>query len=243
MSSNASNDKSDPQSTNDLISKSIVSLHPIEKKILSILYPLKEKWITDNQLIKETELSIDQIRRGIEWLKFKNLILIEDSSDIKIYLKNKSSLENNDFVLPERKLVNCIKKGNNNIVDIIKGVEFDNNKEVFAAIKFGKNNNWINLENNSIFLLPESEFLSNEEKLIEKLIKSNSLLLSNLNSSENTSFEILKKRPNILDIKKITNKKYTITDLGISIFNKLSTDAVFQVLVEKYRKENLQLNI
>ena len=229
MSNNASNDKSDPQSTNDLISKSIVSLHPIEKKILSILYPLKEKWITDNQLIKETELSIDQIRRGIEWLKFKNLILIEDSSDVKIYLKNKSTLENNDFVLPERKMVNCIKKGNNNIVDIIKGVEFDNNKEVFAAIKFGKNNNWINLENNYIFLLPESEFLSNEEKLIEKLIKSNSLLLSNLNSSENTSFEILKKRPNILDIKKITNKKYTITDLGISIFNKLSTNAVSSI--------------
>jgi phenylalanyl-tRNA synthetase alpha chain len=179
LSSSASNDKSDPQSTNDLINKSIVSLHPIEKKILSILYPLKEKWITDNQLIKETELSIDQIRRGVEWLKFKNLILIEDSSDVKIYLKNKSTLENNDFVLPERKMVNCIKKGNNNIVDIIKGVEFDNNKEVFAAIKFGKNNNWINLENNSIFLLPESEFLSNEEKLIEKLIKLHSLLLSN----------------------------------------------------------------
>ncbi len=226
MSSNAGNDKSDPESSNDLINKLIVSLHPIEKKILSIMCPLKEKRITDDLLIKETGLSIDQIRRGVEWLKFKNLILVEDSSDIKIYLKNKLSLENNDFILPERKLVYCVKKGNNNIMDIIKSVEFDNNnKEVFAAIKFGKNNNWIDLKNNSIFLLPESKFLSNEEKLIEKLIKSNSLLISKLNSSEISSFEILKKRPNILDFKKITNKKYIITAFGISVFNKLLADA------------------
>ena len=107
---------------NDLINESIVSLHPIEKKILSILYLSKEKWIADNQLIKESALSIDQIRRGIEWLKFKNLITIEDNSEIEISLKNKSFLEKDDFTLPERKLVNCVKKGNKNIVDIIKSI-------------------------------------------------------------------------------------------------------------------------
>ena len=30
----------------------------------------------------------------------------------------------------------------------------------------------------------------------------------------------LKKRPNILDIKKITNKKYMISEIGIANFNK-----------------------
>ena len=125
-----------------------------KKKFSRILYISRGKWITDNQLIKESRLSIDQIRRGIEWLKFKNLITIKDSSEIEISLKKKLFLENNDFILPERKLVNCIKNGNKYILDIIKSNEFgNNNKEVFAAIKFGKNNRWIEVKDNAINLL------------------------------------------------------------------------------------------
>ena len=222
MTIDASSDKSNPPLSDNLINESIVSLHPIEKKILRILYISRGKWITDNQLIKESTLSIDQIRRGIEWLKFKNLITIKDSSEIEISLKKKLFLENNDFILPERKLVNCIKNGNKYILDIIKSNEFGNNdKEVFAAIKFGKNNRWIEVKDNAVNLLSKSEQLSNEEIFIEKLIKSNLLILSDLNESDLSSFEILKKRPNILDVKKITNKKYMISELGIAIFNKL----------------------
>ncbi len=228
MTIDASSDKSDSQLSDNLINESIISLHPIEKKILRILSLSGGKWITDNQLIEESTLSIDQIRRGIEWLKFKNLITIEDSSEIEISLKKKSILKNNDFILPERKLVNCVKKGNKDIIDIIKSNEFGNNdKEVFAAIKFGKNNRWIEVKDNSVNLLSKSEDLSNEEIFIEKLIKSNLLILSNLNESDFSSFEILKKRPNILDIKKITNKKYMISDLGIAVFNKLRTSATY----------------
>ncbi len=226
MTINTSSDKSDPSPSDNLINDSVISLHPIEKKILKTLSFSKERWITDNQLIKESMLSIDQIRRGIEWLKFKNLITIEDGSEFEISLKKKPFPENNDFTLPERKLVNCVKKGNKDIINIIKSNEFnDNDKEVFAAIKFGKNNNWIDVKNNTIILLPEYENLSDEEIFIEKLSKSNLLIFSNLNKSEISSFEILKKRPNILDIKKITNKKYIISDLGITIFNKLTTTA------------------
>ena len=219
-----SSDKSNLPLSDNLMNESIVSLHPIEKKILRILYISRGKWITDNQLIKESTLSIDQIRRGIEWLKFKNLITIKDSSEIEISLKKKLFLENNDFILPERKLVNCIKNGNKDILDIIKSNEFgNNNKEVFAAIKFGKNNRWIEVKDNAVNLLSKSEQLSNEEIFIEKLNKSNLLILSDLNESDFSSFEILKKRPNILDIKKITNKKYMISELGIVIFNKLKS--------------------
>jgi phenylalanyl-tRNA synthetase alpha chain len=229
----ASSDKSNPPLSDNLMNESIVSLHPIEKKILRILYISRGKWITDNQLIKESTLSIDQIRRGIEWLKFKNLITIKDSSEIEISLKKKLFLENNDFILPERKLVNCIKNGNKDILDIIKSNEFgNNNKEVFAAIKFGKNNRWIEVKDNAVNLLSKSEQLSNEEIFIEKLNKSNLLILSDLNESDSSSFEILKKRPNILDIKKITNKKYMISELGIAIFNKLKSTVTHPNLTE-----------
>jgi phenylalanyl-tRNA synthetase alpha chain len=224
LSINANNDEGrDKSLTTDLIKESTTaSLHPIEKNILSILYYTKGKWIADNELMKESDLSIDQIRRGIEWLKFKNFIVVEDNTDLEISLK-RPILENDTFYLPERKLVNCVREGKNNLVDIIKSEVFDSNsKEVFSAIKYCKNNKWITLKNNSVFLLPESECLSNEEKFIGKLVRLNPLIFSKLNDAEKSSFEILRKRPNVLEIKKIHNKKYAISDLGVSIFNKLN---------------------
>ncbi|MDP8906027.1 MAG: phenylalanine--tRNA ligase subunit alpha [Thermoproteota archaeon] len=224
MSVNANDEERDRlSSTTNLVKESIASLHPIEKKILSILYDDKEKWFTDNELTKESKLSIDQIRRGIEWLKFKNFIAVEDSTEFEISLKGPLK-ENYGFYLPERKLVNCVREGKSGIVDIIKSEAFNNNsKEVYSAIKHCKNNKWVDLKNNSVFLLPASEYLSNEERLVNKLAKLNSLTLSELNESEVSSFEILKKRPNVLDIKKIKNKKYIISDLGVSFFKELNS--------------------
>ena len=221
MSIDANINKTDT-SSNDFVMKSTdISLHPIEKNILSILHHSGGLWTGDNQLIEKSKLSIDQLRRGVEWLKFKNLIAIKESSDIEISLK-KSNIINNDFVLPERKLINCVKKGKKILTDIIKSDEFNNNnKEVYASLKFCKQNSWIDIKNNSVVLLPNSENLSDEEKLIKKLLKSNSLKLSNLNKSEIASFDLLKKRHDVLDIKKIRNKEYAISDWGVSVFDKM----------------------
>ena len=221
MNSNDGKDKADANLSNDDLNDSFVSLHPIEKKILSLLYNTKGIWLTDESLLEKSKLSIDQIRRGIEWLKFKNLIIIEDSTEFEISLKK--SMENyGDFLLPERKLINCIKSDNTKIVDIVKGNEFnDNEKEVFAAIRYAKNNGWIKIQNNNILLLPQCDNLSQEEILIKKIIKKNTVLLSDLDKSEISLFDVLKKRPNILNIKKIINKKYKISDLGILACQKL----------------------
>src|SRR5215217_537330 len=99
------NIKKTDTSSNDFVMESTnISLHPIEKNILSILHRSGGLWTVDNQLIEKSKLSIDQLRRGVEWLKFKNLIAIKESSEIEISLK-KSNITNNDFVLPERKLI------------------------------------------------------------------------------------------------------------------------------------------
>ena len=82
------------------------------------------------------------------------------------------------------------------------------------------------------FYCPNLSIYLMRKNFIEKLIKSNLLLLSDLNNSEISSFEILKKRPNILDIKKITNKKYMISELGISIFNKLKSTVTAPILLK-----------
>jgi phenylalanyl-tRNA synthetase alpha chain len=224
LSNNANNEERDDLSIANTIKDYVASLHPIEKSILSTLYYNEGKWITDDELIKKSDLYIDQIRRGVEWLKFKNFIAIDDGTEFEISLK-KSISHKDGFLLPERKLVNCIKQGKSDINDIIKSTAFNNNtNEAFSAIKYCKNNRWIVLKDKSISLLPQAEYLSNEEKLVEKLIKSNSLFLSKLSASDFSSFEILKKRPNVLDIKKVSSKKYKITDLGITIFKELNSE-------------------
>jgi phenylalanyl-tRNA synthetase alpha chain len=236
LSNNGSGDNTDSFSTNDSKSESFISLHPIERKILSILYDSKDNWVADDELIKKSELYIDQIRRGIEWLRFKNLITIEDTTEFKFSLKS-NLLKNNSFLLPERKLVNCVKKGLNIVVDIVKSDEFSSNEnEVFAAIKHAKNNGWINITNKQIMLLSESENLSKEEMLIKKLIKTNTLLLSDLDADEVATFDLLSKRPNVLDIKKISNKKYKISDLGLITYEEFSTRDNYASLLDPTKK-------
>ncbi|MGI0069495.1 MAG: phenylalanine--tRNA ligase subunit alpha, partial [Nitrosopumilaceae archaeon] len=52
-------------------------LHPIEIRILKSLS--EKQNLTPDELSLKTELSIDQVRRGIEWLRFKELVQVNES--------------------------------------------------------------------------------------------------------------------------------------------------------------------
>ena len=52
-------------------------LHPIEHKIIRKLRDSAS--LTYDELASGTKLTIDQVRRGLEWLKYKNLIEIKES--------------------------------------------------------------------------------------------------------------------------------------------------------------------
>ncbi len=80
--------------------------HDIEKKILETLQKLPNQ--TPEQLSKNTELSIDQIRRGIEWLRLKDLALVNESEKITFSL-GPNGLDSFKNGLPERKLINLLK--------------------------------------------------------------------------------------------------------------------------------------
>ena len=54
--------------------------HDIEKKILEILQKVPNQ--TPEQLSTNTELSIDQVRRGIEWLRLKGIAIVTESEKI-----------------------------------------------------------------------------------------------------------------------------------------------------------------
>ena len=60
------------------------AFHPIEQSILRSLSD--NDYVRVDSLVASTGLSIDQIRRGVEWLKFKNLISIKESSTQRVIL-------------------------------------------------------------------------------------------------------------------------------------------------------------
>ena len=78
-------------------------LHDIEKKIIEVLKSKPNQ--TTEQLSEITELSIDQIRRGIEWLRLKDLAEVSESTKKSVSL-GKNGLEAFRNGLPERKLIN-----------------------------------------------------------------------------------------------------------------------------------------
>ena len=150
---------------------SISSLHPIEKKLLSVLRSVEADWVTESDLVKSSELTVDQVRRGVEWLRYKDLVQISEDTEFKVYLHPDMS-DKEHLVLPERKLVNIVNKGVNKLSEIIKSEEFKgNDKEVFGAIRFCKKNNWISIIDDKVTLLSDSHKSSSEENFMAKLNK------------------------------------------------------------------------
>ncbi len=200
---------------------SISSLHPIEKKILSVLRLVEADWVTESDLIKSSELTVDQVRRGVEWLRYKDLVQISEDTNIKIYLHPDMS-DKEPLVLPERKLVNIVDKGVTKLSEIINSEEFNgNDKEVFGAIRFCKKNNWISIIDDKVTLLPDSHKSSSEENFMAKLKNTTTALESLIDKEDKKAYESLKKRHNLLVAEKLVHKKYRITQTSVHLVDSL----------------------
>ena len=115
-------------------------LHDIERQIVKALQ--SEPNLTEEQLVQETKLSMDQIRRGVEWLRQKSLADVSDSIRIS-YSLGKNGLDALKNYLPERRLVNLVKDGPKTFDEVrssLQGPDFN------AAIAHAKKNDWINIE-------------------------------------------------------------------------------------------------
>src|SRR5262245_14656181 len=118
------------------------AFHPIERSILKALSNNNES-IQVNALVTNTGLSIDQVRRGIEWLKFKNLISVSDTSTKRVYIAPEGMTAATKG-LPERRLLNAVKEGKVTIADVIASGSIKN-EEVNPAIAGARRNQWIRL--------------------------------------------------------------------------------------------------
>ena len=119
--------------------------HEIEKKIITSLQhnPIQ----TPEKLEKSTDLSPDQIRRGIEWLKLKDLAIVNESQTSTVSL-GKNGLESFHKGLPERRLLELLKNESKNLKDLQKELG-----TVFGpAIGLARKNNWVDTHDDKIIL-------------------------------------------------------------------------------------------
>ena len=151
-------------------------LHDIEKQIIKLLQSTPN--LTEEQLAQETKLSMDQIRRGVEWLRQKKLADVSETIKISSSL-GKNGLDALKNGLPERRLVNLVKDGPKTFDEIrssLQGPDFN------VAIANAKKNDWISIEKmetGSKISLKQEPVQTPEELMIstigEKTISSNPL--------------------------------------------------------------------
>jgi len=191
------------------MSGSAPTLHPIERSILKALANNNNNSSVEH-LATATGLSIDQMRRGIEWLKFKNLVSIRESfrSTVRLASEGKAAAING---LPERRLVGAIKEGKSTIDEVLASGSI-RKEEVNAAIAGARRNQWIQLVEGKMLVTPDAEKKSAEELLLAKLESVTDV--SQLNEVEKRALDQIKKRPNYVEVKEEKESTISLTEAG-----------------------------
>jgi len=185
----------------------VLNLHKIEKKILLTL--IKNDNLDIEKLAASTSLSLDNVRRGIEWLKFKGLVIvsIQKESIIQPLSEEPTVTPSEDkmqaidrLTLPERRILNEIKKTGQKKIKINELVKrcHMSNIEFSAGVQNAVMNGWLIKEADSLNLTKSSDRLSIEETVLEKILILKKIKLSELSDKELQAFNRLKKRPGYL---------------------------------------------
>jgi len=175
------------------------------------------------EIAKKARLEVDQVRKAVEELKEKGLV-VEEIKKLKKIRIGRKLIELN-LKLPERSLVDFIRE---------KGGEVDLNsvflqseipsEDIRAAIGKALEKKWIEIikqENRTVLRITEGAVEeSPEEKLLNKL-KLGEIDVSLLNEEDKRALERLKKRPGFVEEEEIEIRKIGITKKGLKEASKI----------------------
>lgn len=155
-------------------------LHPIERTILTSLSSV-DKSLDISELSSKSGLSIDQVRRGIEWLKAKQLIAVEEieSESYSLGAEGKTVAASG---LPERRLVELIKISGGicefSVASKSLGEEFS------GALGRARRNNWIKIDGNKLQISGSVDEKTRQELMLERLAREDAIPADSLKESE-----------------------------------------------------------
>lgn len=200
-------------------------LHDIEKQIIKVLQSAPN--LTQEQLSVETKLTIDQIRRGTEWLHLKKLADVSEITNIS-YSLGKNGLDALKNGLPERRLVKLTWNGKEPTFDEIRsslqGPDFN------AAIGYAKKNNWISIEKtdtgSKVLKNPEAITTDpSEEEMTISAIGEKTIPYEQIEYQ--TGLKSLMERPDFIIEHKEKRKLVSLTETGKNIdLEKLDSGAI-----------------
>jgi phenylalanyl-tRNA synthetase alpha chain len=192
--------------------------HEIEKKIIISLQNNPKQ--TPENLEKSTGLSPDQIRRGIEWLKLKELAIVNESHTITVYL-GKNGLDSFHKGLPERRLLDLVKNESKKLQYLQKELG-----TIFGpAMGLAKKNNWVDTSEDKVFLKNYPSALPGEKTL--KQIGENKIAK---NETDINDLSSILKRPDFIVEDIIKTKEVSLTDNAKSI--EITNDSSSAINVE-----------
>jgi phenylalanyl-tRNA synthetase alpha chain len=200
------------------MSSDAAALHPIERAILKVLS--QGDYGSIEQLATAAGLSADQARRGVEWLKFKGLIALDESSTFSISLdaEGRGAAK---FGLPERRLVRAIKEGNDTMAKVLaRGAIKD--EEVNAAVAGARRNQWIQFGEGGTISANQVQ-QSPEEIALARLARGGADE-SQLTSQEKEGLALLKRRPGYILAGEQKKTRISITDTGRAILPIIETE-------------------
>lgn len=176
----------------------IVPLHPIERTLLlSLVHEVDisdhETRISLDTLSKNSSLSLDQIRRGIEWLKAKNLLEVSQN-EIKSVELGPEGLRAISEGLPERRLVKSLEESGGR-ADLSSLKNKLGQDEFSVALGRAKKNDWVEVKGSEVTLRqPQASRKEREEEIIEQIGQKKSIHLDELNPQEKEAISSLMKR-------------------------------------------------
>jgi len=191
------------------------TLHEIERKLILALANGK---LGLDTLTQNTGLSIDQVRRGVEWPKYKNLINVNERS-AKFLGIGSEGVKAIEHGLPERRLVNALKSAGRELqVSDAKTQSGLNDTEFNVAISNARAKGWIRqgVQDRSAIQVSENTAESGEERLLQKL--SNGEIAQNtLGKDEVAAYQSLKRRPNYVMEREVKSIEVELSQQGLAI--------------------------
>ena len=165
------------------------ALHPIERTIIRVLSTHPEMPLTLEELGKEASLTIDQVRRGVEWLRAKQLLDLKTTEVVAFSLGAQGKIAAVSG-LPERRLINFVQRSGGKAK--ISQTSKELGTEFAPALGRAKKNKWIHVGNDDVSAAT-SQPKRTEELVLEKLAQTTSIQQGELSKSELQAIEELQK--------------------------------------------------
>ncbi|MEM0445132.1 MAG: phenylalanine--tRNA ligase subunit alpha [Nitrososphaerota archaeon] len=195
-----------------------LSLHPLEKRVLSLV--LSEGPLGYDEIAARLSVNVGAIAKSAEWLVSKGLAEASTASVSHVVSLGEEGLEYAQNGLPERRLVEALKSlGGRASLSKLEEAGVLKSGELNIAIVWAKRNGWISVQRTNsevVFMLEKVPSSKTDEELVLEILKRGSTTMEDLGPLKQAC-ERLSRRPGVVRINEIVRYTLSPTKLALSL--------------------------